>query len=74
MVAGSLSKRNYVVAPDLRDISSRKGEINYVKKEFDCIGTEIFKKYWEDVLGHESPFWPHIFKAFLSSSFVKYGT
>jgi len=42
------------VAPDLRDISSRKGDIEYVKKEFDGIGAEIFKKWMGDVV------WPHI--------------
>ena len=50
-------RKNYVsVAPDLRDISSRKEEIEYVKKEFDCIGTEIFKKSRRDVVGPGSHF------------------
>ena len=36
MVDVSLQNRNYVdVAPDLRDIFSREGEIVNVKKEFD---------------------------------------
>ena len=48
---------NYVgVAPDLRDISSRKGNIEYVKKEFGCIGTNIFKNWRGDVVGLGSLF------------------
>ena len=42
----SFQNGNYVgVAPGLRDIFSRNGNVKYVKNEFDCIGTEIFKKW-----------------------------
>ena len=48
----TFGKAKYVdVAPDLMNISSCKEEIEYVKNEFYCIGTEILKKWRGDVLG-----------------------
>ena len=65
-------RRGIGAVPDSWDIYSGKGNNKYVKKEFDCIGTYIFKK-WRSCRARKA-LWPHIFKASLSLSSVKSGT
>ena len=71
MVACQLSEGElYWPFARLQGYFQRKGEIEHMK-EFDCIGTEISKRWREGVVWSGSPFWQRIFKTSPCSSSIK---